>query len=63
MISVLAVAVDPSLATQIAQDITNKLMPERHVNPRTQDFTVTAFAAIQQQIASVTPDNIPSLLV
>ena len=44
---------DPSLATQLAQDITNKLMPERHVNPRTQDFTVTAFASIQAQITSV----------
>ncbi len=44
---------DPSLATQITQDIINKLMPERHVNPRTRDFTVTAFAAIQQQITSV----------
>lgn len=45
---------DPSLADKITQDITNKLMPERRVNPRTQDFTVTAFAAIQQQIQSVT---------
>jgi putative ABC transport system permease protein len=44
---------DPALATSIAAAITQKLMPERHVNPRTQDFTVTAFAAIQQQITSV----------
>ncbi len=44
---------NPSLASQLAQDITNKLMPERHVNPRTQDFTVTAFATIQAQITSV----------
>lgn len=44
---------DPSLSEQITQDIINKLMPERHVNPRTRDFTVTAFAAIQQQITSV----------
>jgi putative ABC transport system permease protein len=44
---------DPALANQITQDIINKLMPERHVNPRTRDFTVTAFAAIQQQITSV----------
>ncbi len=44
---------DPSLASQLAQDITSKLMPERHVNPRTQDFTVTAFASIQAQITSV----------
>ncbi len=44
---------DPSMASQLAQAITNKLLPERHVNPRTQDFTVTAFATIQQQITSV----------
>jgi putative ABC transport system permease protein len=44
---------DPALANQITQDVINKLMPERHVNPRTRDFTVTAFAAIQQQITSV----------
>ncbi len=45
---------DPTLADQLTQEITNKLMPERHVNPRTLDFTVTAFADIQQQIQSVT---------
>ncbi len=44
---------DPTLAEQIASDIVTKLMPERHVNPRTRDFTVTAFATIQQQITSV----------
>ncbi|VVB96631.1 MacB-like periplasmic core domain protein [uncultured archaeon] len=44
---------DPSMASQLTQAITNKLLPERHVNPRTQDFTVTAFATIQQQITSV----------
>ncbi len=44
---------DPSMASQLAQAITSKLMPERHVNSRTQDFTVTAFATIQQQITSV----------
>jgi putative ABC transport system permease protein len=44
---------DPALATSIAAAITQKLMPERHVNPRTQDFTVTAFAAIQQQITNI----------
>ncbi|VVB95076.1 MacB-like periplasmic core domain protein [uncultured archaeon] len=44
---------DSALATSIADAITQKLMPERHVNPRTQDFTVTAFASIQQQITSI----------
>ncbi len=52
--SIMVKVSDPLLADQIAQDITNKLMPERHVNPKTQDFTVTAFAAIQQQISSIT---------
>ena len=44
---------DSALATSIADAITQKLMPERNVNPRTQDFTVTAFASIQQQITSI----------
>ncbi|VVB90334.1 MacB-like periplasmic core domain protein [uncultured archaeon] len=44
---------DPALANTIAAAITQKLLPERHVNPRTQDFTVTAFASIQQQVTSV----------
>jgi len=44
---------DPNMATQVASDIIAKLMPSRHVNPRTRDFTVTAFAAIQAQITSV----------
>ena len=44
---------DPTLADQIANNIVTKLMPERHVNPRTRDFTVTAFATIQQQITGV----------
>ncbi|MCZ7403028.1 MAG: ABC transporter permease, partial [Candidatus Methanoperedens sp.] len=44
---------DPLLAPLIAEAITQKLMPSRHVNPRTQDFTVTAFAAIQQQITTI----------
>jgi putative ABC transport system permease protein len=44
---------DPLLAPLIAEAITQKLMPSRHVNPRTQDFTVTAFATIQQQITSI----------
>jgi putative ABC transport system permease protein len=42
------------LSDKVSQDITNKLMHERYVNARTQDFTVTAFAAIQQRISSVT---------
>ena len=44
---------DPALANTIAASITQKLLPERHVNPRTQDFTVTAVASIQQQVTSV----------
>ncbi|MCZ7357012.1 MAG: ABC transporter permease [Candidatus Methanoperedens sp.] len=51
--SIMVKVADPALATSIAEAITQKLMPERHVNPRTQDFTVTAFAAIQQQITSI----------
>ncbi len=51
--SIMVKIADPALANTIAATITQKLMPERHVNPRTQDFTVTAFAAIQQQITSV----------
>ena len=51
--SIMVKVADPLLATSIAAAITQKLMPERHVNPRTQDFTVTAFAAIQQQITSI----------
>ena len=45
---------DISLVNQVTTGITQKLMTSRHVNPRTQDFTVTAFASIQQQISSVT---------
>jgi putative ABC transport system permease protein len=44
---------DPNLANQVGADITTKLMASRHVNPRTQDFTVTEFASIQAQITSV----------
>jgi putative ABC transport system permease protein len=51
--SIMVKVADPAIATSIATAITQKLMPERHVNPRTQDFTVTAFAAIQQQITSI----------
>lgn len=51
--SILVKIADPALADTTVTGITQKLLPERHVNPRTQDFTVTAFAAIQQQISSV----------
>lgn len=51
--SIMVKVADPLLATSIAAAITQKLMPLRHVNPRTQDFTVTAFATIQQQITSI----------
>ena len=44
---------NPDLANQVAADIVTKLMPSRHVNSRTRDFTVTEFAVIQQQITSV----------
>ena len=51
--SIIVKVSDPTVADKIATDIVNKLMPERHVNQRTRDFTVTAFATIQQQITSV----------
>jgi putative ABC transport system permease protein len=51
--SIMVKVADVSLVNNITTDIVQKLMPERHVNPRTQDFTVTAFATIQQQITSV----------
>ncbi|MFZ2412571.1 MAG: ABC transporter permease [Candidatus Methanoperedens sp.] len=51
--SIMVKVADPTLANQVAADIVTKLMPSRHVNPRTRDFTVTAFATIQQQITSV----------
>jgi len=51
--SILVKIADPTLAASTATAITQKLLPERHVNPRTQDFTVTALASIQQQITSV----------
>ncbi len=44
---------DISLVDTITANIVQKLMSSRHVNARTQDFTVTAFATIQQQITSV----------
>ncbi|MCX9075543.1 MAG: ABC transporter permease [Candidatus Methanoperedens sp.] len=51
--SIMVKVTDPSLVNQVAADIVTKLMPARHVNPRTRDFTVTEFAAIQQQITGV----------
>ncbi len=45
---------DQDLAEVVKTDIEQKLMMSRHVNSRTRDFTVTAFASIQQQISSVT---------
>jgi len=45
---------DQNLADRVKADIEQKLMMSRHVNSRTRDFTVTAFASIQQQINSVT---------
>jgi putative ABC transport system permease protein len=44
---------DQNLADRVKADIEQKLMMSRHVNSRTRDFTVTAFASIQQQISSV----------
>ncbi len=51
--SIMVKVADPTLANQVASDIVTKLMPARHVNPRTRDFTVTEFAVIQQQITGV----------
>lgn len=51
--SIMVKVADPVLANQVAADIVTKLMPSRHVNPRTRDFTVTEFAVIQQQITGV----------
>jgi putative ABC transport system permease protein len=45
---------DQNLADKVKTDIEQKLMMSRHVNERTRDFTVTAFASIQAQISSVT---------
>ncbi|MBU4222809.1 MAG: ABC transporter permease, partial [Euryarchaeota archaeon] len=44
---------DQNLADSVKADLEQKLMMSRHVNSRTRDFTVTAFASIQQQISSV----------
>jgi putative ABC transport system permease protein len=51
--SIMVKVVETSLVDKITADIVQKLMASRHVNPRTMDFTVTAFATIQQQISSV----------
>jgi len=51
--SIMVKVTDPNLANEVAADIVAKLMPSRHVNQRTRDFTVTEFAVIQQQITSV----------
>jgi len=51
--SIMVKVADPSLVDKVTADIEQKLMASRHVNPRTRDFTVTAFATIQQQISSV----------
>jgi putative ABC transport system permease protein len=51
--SIMVKVTDPNLANQVATDIVTKLMPSRHVNPRTRDFTVTALISIQQQITGV----------
>jgi putative ABC transport system permease protein len=51
--SIMVKVTNTDLANQVATDIVTKLMPARHVNSRTRDFTVTEFAVIQQQITSV----------
>jgi putative ABC transport system permease protein len=51
--SIMVKVTDPNLANQVSAAITTKLMASRHVNPRTQDFTVIEFASIQAQITSV----------
>jgi putative ABC transport system permease protein len=51
--SIMVKVTDPNLANQVSSAITTKLMASRHVNPRTQDFTVIEFASIQAQITSV----------
>lgn len=45
---------DQTLVDNITSDIVQKLMASRHVNQRTRDFTVTAYATIQEQISSIT---------
>lgn len=52
--SIMVKVAETSLVDKITADIVQKLMASRHVNSRTRDFTVTAFATIQQQISSIT---------
>ena len=52
--SIIVKITDQNMAEKVKTDIETKLMMSRHVNSRTRDFTVTAFASIQQQISSVT---------
>ena len=52
--SIMVKVADQAQANKIADDIIQKLMQSRHVNTRTRDFTVIAFASIQQQISSIT---------
>ncbi|VVB87256.1 MacB-like periplasmic core domain protein [uncultured archaeon] len=52
--SIMVKVADQEQANKITDDIIQKLMQSRHVNSRTRDFTVIAFASIQQQISSIT---------
>ncbi len=52
--SIMVKVADQALVDNITSDIVQKLMASRHVNQRTRDFTVTAYATIQEQISSVT---------
>lgn len=47
-------ASDASLVESIKDDIDQKLMSSRQVNPRTKDFTVIASALIREQMSGVT---------
>jgi putative ABC transport system permease protein len=52
--SIMVKVADKTLVNNITSDIVQKLMASRHVNQRTRDFTVTAYATIQEQITSIT---------
>ncbi len=52
--SIMVKVADQTLVDNITSDIVQKLMASRHVNQRTRDFTVTAYATIQEQITSIT---------
>lgn len=52
--SIMIKVADQALVNEITSDIVQKLMASRHVNQRTRDFSVTAFATIQAQITSIT---------